>query len=87
MREDGLISMRVDTSGYAMELIYEPDASIDIDEIAAYADDATGGRCSEIRIFAGTTLVHHLYFAKTAGSKAEAEWIDMIDIADESGNE
>jgi hypothetical protein len=81
LREDGLISRRIDTASHAVELHYEAGAEYSIDEITAYAIELTEGRCREIRIFKDGKLVRHLErdpaHLGALGPRHQESWLDI----------
>ena len=70
MRDEGLLSIDYNTKSHAFALTYEPDSEIDIAEIAAYADDASLGKCNDIMVFEGQYLSIHV-------TKHEGKWTDV----------
>jgi hypothetical protein len=74
MRNEGLVSIDYNVKSKAVELVYEPEAGYDRQEIIDYVEDMSESRTKNIMVFEGTHLIMHLTYHN-------GKWIDVVDEA------
>jgi len=71
MNEEGLISIDYDTRTKAVAVVYEEDATYNLERIIAYVEDMTEGNSIHITVFEGANMMHNL-------RKASGIWIESL---------